>query len=148
MSFDKLFTVLICFGMMVFLGIGFTMVEPVQAGSGPRLFRASGGCASQPQQYSYEPQSSGGCCSQVMLQPAFKDCGCAGGRVTLAERSTARRAARANYNKTMDAFIAAAEKGDLETAVAGPTLVDMKMVPIESQPVCCEGGDCPSCPKK
>lgn len=134
---------LLCAAMFGMLVVGF-----VNAGSSPRLLRraTSGGCASQ-QMYSYEPQAQGGCCSQVMLQPAFKDCGCAGGRITLAERSTARRAARANFNKTMTAFLAAAEKGDLETAVEGPALVDMKMVPIESQPVCCDAGDCPTCPK-
>lgn len=126
---------LLCAAMFGMLVVGF-----VNAGSGPRIAQRfdRGGCASQ-QMYSYEPQSSGGCCSQVMLQPAFKDNGCAGGRVTMAERSTARRAARANFEKTMSAFLAAAEKGELETAVAGPTLVDMKMVPVETQTSC----DCP-----
>ena len=136
-------TILLTAAMFAMLVVGF-----VNAGSSPRLLKraTSGGCASQ-QMYSYEPQAQGGCCSQVMLQPAFKDCGCAGGRITLAERSTARRAARANFDKTMAAFLAAAEKGDLETAVAGPTLVDMKMVPVESQAVCCDDGACPTCPE-
>ena len=131
---------LLCAAMFGLLVVGF-----VNAGSSPRLARraTSSGCASQ-QMYSYEAQASGGCCSQVMLQPAFKDCGCAGGRVTRAERSTARRAARANFEKTMTAFLAAAEKGDLETAVEGQALTAMKMVPVESQPAAC---DCPSsCP--
>lgn len=129
-------TILLAAAMFSLLVVGF-----VNAGSGPRIAQRfdRGGCASQ-QMYSYEAQASGGCCSQVMLQPAFKDCGCAGGRITLAERSTARRAARANFDKTMTAFLAAAEKGDLETAVEGQALTAMKMVPVESQAVC----DCPS----
>jgi hypothetical protein len=132
-------TILLTAAMFSLLVVGF-----VNAGSGPRIAQrfSSGGCASQ-QMYSYEAQASGGCCSQVMVQPAYKDCGCAGGRITLAERSTARRAARANFEKTMTAFLAAAEKGDLETAVEGQPLTAMKMVPIESQAAC----DCPSsCP--
>lgn len=127
--------ILLTAAMFSLLVVGF-----VNAGSGPRIAQRfdRGGCASQ-QMYSYEPQAQGGCCSQVMVQPAYKDCGCAGGRITLAERSTARRAARANFEKTMTAFLAAAEKGDLETAVEGQPLTAMKMVPVESQAVC----DCP-----
>lgn len=146
-------TILLTAAMFSLLIVGF-----VNAGSGPRIAQRfdRGGCASQ-QMYSYEAQAQGGSCSQVMLQPAFKDCGCAGGRITLAERSTARRAARANFDKTMTAFLAAAEKGDLETAVEGEPLTAMKMVPVESQASCdcppscdagCkESGSC-DCPKK
>lgn len=128
-------TILLGAAMFSLLVVGF-----VNAGSGPRIAQRfdRGGCASQ-QMYSYEPQAQGGCCSQVMVQPAYKDCGCAGGRITMAERSTARRAARANFDKTMTAFLAAAEKGDLETAVEGEPLTAMKMIPVESQAVC----DCP-----
>ena len=147
-------TILLTAAMFSLLVVGF-----VNAGSGPRIAQRfdRGGCASQ-QMYSYEAQASGGCCSQVMLQPAFKACGCAGGRVTIAERNTARRAARANFNKTMTSFLAAASEGDLETAVEGSPLVAMKMIPVESQELVCdcppscdagckESGNC-DCPKR
>ena len=111
--------------------IGSLVVGAANAGIGPkRLAAVSGGCACQ-QAYTYEAEASGGCCSQVMLQPAYVG-GCASSsRVTLAERSIARRAARANFEKTQAAFLAAAAKGDLETPVEGASLVTMKMVPVE-----------------
>lgn len=112
------------FGMLV---VGF-----VNAGSGPLRSRAvSSGSASQ-QQYTMQAES-GGCCSQVLVGPAYKDSGCHGGRVTLAERGTARRAAKANYNKTLEACLAAAAKGDLEV-VEGAEMTTMKMVPVEDCP--------------
>ena len=104
----------------------------VNAGSGPRRAASTSGCASQ-QMYSLSPVASGGSCSQTMVAPAFKDCGCAGSRVTLAERSTARRAAKANYNKTLDACLAAAAKGELDV-VEGSELVTMEMTPVEAAP--------------
>lgn len=131
-------TTLTCAGlglaMLVMLGLGFA-----NAGSGPRRAASTSGCASQ-QMYSLSPVSSGGSCSQTMVAPAFKDCGCAGGRVTLAERSTARRAAKANYNKTFAACLAAAEKGELEV-VEGSELQTMEMTPVEAVQEVCEG-DC------
>lgn len=128
-------TTLTCAGlglaMATMLGLGI-----VNAGSGPRRAASTSGCASQ-QMYSLSPVASGGSCSQTMVAPAFKDCGCAGSRVTLAERSTARRAARANYNKTFDACLAAAAKGELDV-VEGSELVTMEMTPVQEA---CEG-DC------
>ena len=128
-------TTLTCAGlglaMLVMLGLGFA-----NAGSGPRRAASTSGCASQ-QMYSLSPVASGGSCSQTMVAPAFKSCGCAGGRVTLAERSTARRAARANYEKTFDACLAAAAKGELEV-VEGSELQTMEMTPVQEV---CEG-DC------
>ena len=110
------------FGMLV---VGF-----VNAGTGPLRSRAvSSGSASQ-QQYTMQAES-GGCCSQVLLQPVYKG-GCASSsRVTLAERSIARRAARANFEKTQAAMLAAAAKGDLQTPSEGPQLTTMAMIPVE-----------------
>ena len=124
-------TTLTCAGLglavVVMLGLGFA-----NAGTGPLRGRSfSGGCASQ-QQYTMSVES-GGCCSQVLVGPAYKDSGCHGGRVTLAERGTARRAAKANYNKTLEACLAAAAKGDLEV-VEGAEMTTMKMVPVEDCP--------------
>ena len=131
--------VTLCTAMFAMLVVGF-----VNAGSGPRLAASTSGSASQ-QMYSLSPVASGGSCSQTMVAPAFKDCGCAGSRVTLAERSTARRAARANYNKTFDACLAAAAKGELDV-VEGSELVTMEMTPVEAapEPECsaCEDGCC------
>lgn len=112
-------------------GVGSLVLGTVNAGIGPKQAAAvSGGCACQ-QTYVYEAEASGGCCSQVMIQPAYTG-GCASSsRVTLAERSIARRAARANFEKTQAAFLAAAAKGDLETPVEGASLVTMKMIPVE-----------------
>ena len=138
-------TTLTCAGlgsvMVVMLGLGIT-----HAGSGPQRAASTSGSASQ-QMYSLSPVASGGSCSQTMVAPAFKDCGCAGGRVTLAERSVARRAARANYSKTLDACLAAASKGELEV-VEGSELTTMEMTPVETapppEPECsaCEDGKC------
>lgn len=115
----------LCAAMFGLLVVGF-----VNAGTGPLRSRAvSGGCASQ-QQYTMVAESSGGCCSQVMLQPVYKG-GCASSsRVTLAERSIARRAARANFEKTQAAMLAAAAKGDLQTPSEGASLQTMQMVPV------------------
>ena len=112
--------------MAVMLGLGFA-----NAGTGPLRSRAvSSGSASQ-QQYTMQAEASGGCCSQTMLQPVYKG-GCASSsRVTLAERSIARRAARANFEKTQAAMLAAAAKGDLQTPSEGPQLTTMAMVPVE-----------------
>ena len=126
--------------MFAMLVVGF-----VNAGSGPRLAASTSGSASQ-QMYSLSPVASGGSCSQTLVAPAFKDCGCAGSRVTLAERSTARRAARANYNKTFDACLAAAAKGELDV-VEGSELVTMEMTPVQAAPPecsACENGECPT----
>lgn len=120
------------FAVAVFAAlVGSLIVGAANAGVGPRRSAAvSGGCACQ-QAYAYEAEASGGCCSQVMIQPAYTG-GCASSsRVTLAERSIARRAARANFEKTQAAFLAAAAKGDLGTPVEGASLVTMKMVPVE-----------------
>jgi hypothetical protein len=124
-------TTLTCAGLglavVVMLGLGFA-----NAGTGPLRGRSfSGGCASA-QQYTMSVES-GGCCSQVLVGPAYKDSGCHGGRVTLSERSTARRAAKANYNKTLEACLAAASKGELEV-VEGAEMTTMKMVPVEDCP--------------
>ena len=114
--------------MICMLVVGF-----VNAGTGPLRSRSfSGGCASQ-QQYTMQAEASGGSCSQVLVGPAYKDSGCHGGNVTLAERSTARRAAKANYNKTLAACLAAASKGELEV-VEGAEMTTMKMVPVEDCP--------------
>ena len=134
-------SIALCAAMFAMLVVGF-----VNAGSGPRRAASTSGCASQ-QMYSLSPVASGGSCSQTMVAPAFKDCGCAGGRVTLAERSTARRAARANYSKTLDACLAAAAKGELDV-VGGSELVTMEMTPVQAapEPECsaCENGQCPT----
>lgn len=136
-------SIALCAAMFGMLVVGF-----VNAGSGPLRSRSfSGGCASQ-QQYTMQAESAGGSCSQVLVGPAYKDCGCAGGRVTLSERSTARRAARANYNKTHAACLAAAAKGELEV-VEGAQMQTMKMVPVaEAPPEVCDCNDCPKggCP--
>jgi hypothetical protein len=115
---------------MTAIVIGSLVVGAANAGTGPRRLAAvSGGCACQ-QAYTYEAEASGGCCSQVMIQPAYTG-GCASSsRITLSERSIARRAARANFEKTQAAFLAAAAKGDLETAVEGSPLVTMKIIPV------------------
>ena len=121
-------TTLTCAGLglavAVMFGLGFA-----NAGTGPLRSRSfSGGCASA-QQYTMQAEASGGCCSQVLVGPAYKDSGCHGGNVTLSERSTARRAAKANYNKTLAACLAAAAKGELEV-VEGAAMTTMKMVPV------------------
>ena len=115
----------LCAAMFGMLIVGF-----VNAGTGPLRSRSvSGGSASQ-QQYTMQAES-GGCCSQVLLQPVYKG-GCASSsRVTLAERSIARRAARANFEKTQAAMLAAAAKGDLQTPSEGPELTTMAMIPVE-----------------
>ena len=135
-------SIALCAAMFAMLVVGF-----VNAGSGPRSAASTSGCASQ-QMYSLSPVASGGSCSQTLVAPAFKSsCGCAGQRVTLSERSTARRAARANYDKTFDACLAAAAKGELDV-VEGQELVTMEMTPVASapppEPECsaCEDGKC------
>lgn len=124
-------TTLTCAGLglvvAVMLGLGFA-----NAGTGPLRSRAVSSGSASAQQYTMSVES-GGCCSQVLVGPAYKDSGCHGGRVTLAERSTARRAAKANYNKTLEACLAAASKGDLEV-VEGAEMTTMKMVPVEDCP--------------
>lgn len=128
-------SIALCAAMFAMLVVGF-----VNAGSGPRLAGSTSGCASQ-QMYSLSPVASGGSCSQTLVAPAFKSsCGCAGQRITLSERSTARRAAKANYNKTFAACLAAAEKGELEV-VEGSELQTMEMTPVEAVEEVCEG-DC------
>ena len=119
-------TALLLFTVMA----GFLVVGIVNAGSGPlRSAARSGGCACQ-QAYTMQA-TEGGCYSSPMVQPVYRG-GCAcNSRVTLSERSLARRAARANYDKTMAAFIAAAGKGDLQTPCEGPELSTMKQVPVE-----------------
>lgn len=118
----------LCAAMFSLLIVGF-----VNAGTGPLRSRAvSGGCASQ-QQYTMQAEASGGSCSQTMLQPVYKG-GCASSsRVTLAERSIARRAARANFEKTQAAMLAAAAKGDLQEPSEGPQLTTMAMVPVSEE---------------
>ena len=111
------------FGMLV---VGF-----VNAGSGPIRSRAIENSGSACQQKYVMQAESGGCCSQVLLQPVYKG-GCASSsRVTLAERSIARRAARANFEKTQAAMLAAAAKGDLQVPSEGPELTTMAMIPVE-----------------
>ena len=120
----------LCAAMFGLLIVGF-----VNAGTGPLRSRAvSSGCASQ-QQYTMQAEASGGSCSQTMLQPAYLKGSCASSsRVTLSERSIARRAARANFEKTQAAMLAAAAKGDLQTPVEGSSLQTMLMVPVEDCP--------------
>ena len=121
-------SIALCAAMFAMLVVGF-----VNAGSGPQRAASTSGCASQ-QMYSLSPVASGGSCSQTLVAPAFKSsCGCAGQRITLSERSTARRAAKANYNKTFAACLAAAEKGELEV-VEGSELQTMEMTPVASAP--------------
>lgn len=134
------FGIFIGAAMFALLVVGF-----VNAGSSPRRITQSmsGGCASQVT-YSYEA-TSGGCHSSPMVQPAYTDCGCAGGRVTLAERSQARRAARANYDKTHAAFLAAAAKGELISPVAGPELTTMKAAPVVEEVAECPCEDKCNC---
>ena len=121
-------TIALTVAMFAMLIVGFA-----NAGTGPRRGSpVSGGCACQ-QTYTMQVEASGGSCSQVLVGPAYKDSGCHGGNVTLAERSTARRAARANYNKTLAACLAAASKGELEV-VEGSQLQTMKMVPVSDCP--------------
>ena len=137
------------FGICVisFLFVMF-VVGFVNAGSSPsrrafRTFGSGGGCAGQVT-YSYAA-TSGGCHSSPMIQPAYSDCGCVGGRITMSERSQARRAARENYDRTHRAFLAAAAKGELVDPVAGPELTTMKAVPVVE--VVEEEDDCPICEK-
>lgn len=122
-------TTLTCAGlglaMAVMLGLGFA-----NAGTGPLRSRAVSSGSASAQQYTMQAES-GGCCSQVLLQPVYKG-GCASSsRVTLAERSLARRAARANFEKTQAAMLAAAAKGDLQVPSEGPELTTMAMIPVE-----------------
>ena len=123
---NQMKTALLLFTVMA----GFLVVGIVNAGSGPlRSAARSGGCACQ-QAYTMQA-TEGGCYSSPMVQPVYRG-GCAcNSRVTLSERSLARRAARANYDRTMAAFIAAAGKGDLQSPCEGPELSTMEQVPVE-----------------
>ena len=111
---------------------GLLVVGFCHAGSGPLRSAAVSSGSSCQQAYTMVAESSGGCCSQVMLQPVYKSGGCASSsRVTLAERSIARRAARENFERTQAAMLAAASKGDLQVPSEGAALQTMQMVPVE-----------------
>ena len=61
-----------------------------------------------------------------------------------AERRIARQAARANHDRTMEAFLDAAQRGDLQGPTTGPKLTTMRMEPVavavvEPQKDCPEG---------
>ena len=89
----------------------------------------------------YEPIVESACHGQrTLLTPAVEAaCGChgRGGRLTLAERRTARSAARANYQTTLAQFHDAARRGSV-SAVSVSAPPTMQVVEVVEKEVKCD----------
>jgi len=120
----------------------FVAVGSVLAGSAPERITVKQGCHGR--QYELEAQASCGCHGNQMLAPAYADGGCHGGRLTWAERRTARSAARANYQTTLAQFRDAGRSGADVRAIPVSAAPTMKMVPVQ-EGCSCEGCDCNPC---
>ena len=124
----------------------FVAVGAALAGSAPQTVVVKKGCHGR--EYVLEAQESCGCHGQL-LAPAYADeCGCHGGRLTFAERRTARNAARANYRTTLNQFRDAGRAGADLQAIPVSAAPTMKMVPVQEDACAC---GCPAskckCPK-
>ena len=124
-------------------GIAAVMLTTIAlAGSAPETVTVKQGCHGR--QYAIEAQEARGCHGRQMLAPAFADGGCHGGRLTWAERRTARSAARANYQTTLAQFREAGRQGASLEAIPVSAAPTMKMVPVEA----CECKPCKCDPCK
>jgi len=112
----------------------FVAVGAALAGSAPQTVTVKKGCHGR--EYVLEAQESCGCHGNQMLAPAYADGGCHGGRLTWAERRTARSAARANYQTTLAQFRDAGRAGADVRAIPVSSAPTMKMVPVQSECEC------------
>ena len=115
---------------------GFVAVGAALAGSTPESVTVARGCHGR---VAYEPVAAGGCHGAAqMLAPGYSDAGCHGGRLTWAERRTARSAARANYQTTLAQFRNAGRAGSDLTAIPVAAAPTMRAVPapVAAAPAC------------
>lgn len=123
--------------------VAVALIGSAMAGSSPQVVRSSG-CHG----ITYQAVAEQACGCHGLVQPSYvaEQCGCHGRSrgITLAERRIARQAARANHDRTMEAFLDAAQRGDLQGPTTGPKLTTMRMEPVavavvEPQKDCPEG---------
>lgn len=128
----------------IFFVSGFASIVAVGAalaGSEPQTVTVKKGCHGR--EYVLQAQESCGCHGNQMLAPAYADaCGCHGGRLTWAERRTARSAARANYRTTLAQFRDAGRAGSDLQAIPVSAAPTMKMVPVEVETCECNCSPC------
>jgi hypothetical protein len=106
------------------------------AGSGPA--RSHSGCHGRVAEgcHGQEMVAAPMACHGATLKvPAVSDAGCHGGRLTLAERRTARSSARSNYRTTLSQFKAAGRAGNVSA-------MDMQAPTMQLAPVCQCSGEC------